>query len=45
MLVVDSLSPVLCLHAEDPARADLLCRLMLVSGVATLVGNTPLGLG
>ncbi|KAJ1525288.1 hypothetical protein ONE63_010111 [Megalurothrips usitatus] len=33
------------MHPEDPGRAELLCRLLLVSAVATLANNTPLGLG
>ncbi|XP_026274093.1 solute carrier family 23 member 2 [Frankliniella occidentalis] len=45
LLVVDCLSPVLCLHSEDPARAELLCRLLLATALATLVNNTSAGLG
>ncbi|KAK3921358.1 Solute carrier family 23 member 2 [Frankliniella fusca] len=45
LLVVHCLSPALCLHSEDPARAELLCRLLLATALATLVNNTSAGLG
>ncbi|XP_034254396.1 solute carrier family 23 member 2 [Thrips palmi] len=45
VLLLNILSPALCLHSEDPARAELLCRLLLVSAVATILNNTSFGVG